>query len=206
MAKIRVLLVDDHALVRRGFRRLLEDDAAVEVVGEASDGLEAEEVARRVRPDVVVLDYALPLQNGALTARKLLAARPELKILMLSMHSEPSYVTLCREAGVAGYLLKNALDLELVDAVKQVAAGETVIDPRLQQAAAPMGKRPLSTREMEVLQHIAAGRANKEIALILGLSANTIAVHRANIMDALGVHNTADLVMHAIRHGLVTLP
>ncbi len=206
MAKIRVLLVDDHALVRRGFRRLLEDDAAVEVVGEASDGLEAEEVARRVRPDVVVLDYALPLQNGALTARKLLAARPELKILMLSMHSEPSYVTLCREAGVTGYLLKNALDLELVDAVKQVAAGETVIDPRLQQAAAPMGKRPLSTREMEVLQHIAAGRANKEIALILGLSANTIAVHRANIMDALGVHNTADLVMHAIRHGLVTLP
>lgn len=206
MAKIRVLLVDDHALVRRGFRRLLEDDAAVEVVGEATDGLEAEEVARRVKPDVVVLDYALPLQNGALTARKLLASQPELKILMLSMHSEPTYVTLCREAGVAGYLLKNALDLELVDAVKQVAAGETVIDPRLQQAAAPVGKRRLSTREMEVLQHIAAGRANKEIASILGLSANTIAVHRANIMDALEVHNTADLVMHAIRHGLVTLP
>jgi len=206
VAKIRVLLVDDHALVRRGFRRLLEDDSEVEVVGEASDGLEAEEVARRVKPDVVVLDYALPLQNGALTARKLLASQPELKILMLSMHSEPTYVTLCREAGVAGYLLKNALDLELVDAVKQVAAGETVIDPRLQQAAAPVGKRRLSTREMEVLQHIAAGRANKEIAAILGLSANTIAVHRANIMDALEVHNAADLVMHAIRHGLVTLP
>jgi DNA-binding NarL/FixJ family response regulator len=206
MAKIRVMLVDDHALVRRGFRRLLEDDAELEVVGEASDGLEAEEVARRVKPDVVVLDYALPLQNGALTARKLRAARPEAKILMLSMHAEPSYVALCREAGVAGYLLKNALDLELVDAVKQVVAGETVIDPRLQQAAAPAGKRPLSTREMEVLQHIAAGRANKEIAAILGLSANTIAVHRANIMDALEVHNTADLVMHAIRHGLVTLP
>lgn len=206
MAKIRVMLVDDHALVRRGFRRLLEDDPDVEVVGEASDGLEAEEVARRAKPDVVVLDYALPLQNGALTARKLLAARPEVKILMLSMHAEPRYVTLCREAGVAGYLLKNALDLELVDAVKQVAAGETVIDPRLAQAAAPVGKRPLSTREMEVLQHIAAGRANKEIAAMLGLSANTIAVHRANIMDALEVHNTADLVMHAIRHGLVTLP
>lgn len=206
MAKIRVMLVDDHALVRRGFRRLLEDDAELEVVGEASDGLEAEEVARKTKPDVVVLDYALPLQNGALTARKLRAARPEVKILMLSMHAEPSYVTLCREAGVAGYLLKNALDLELVDAVKQVAAGETVIDPRLQQAAAPAGKRPLSTREMEVLQHIAAGRANKEIAAILGLSANTIAVHRANIMDALEVHNTADLVMHALRRGLVTLP
>ena len=206
MAKIRVVLVDDHALVRRGFRRLLEDDSEIEVAGEASDGLEAEEVTRRLQPDVVVLDYALPGQNGALTARKLLAAQPELKILMLSMHAEASYVALCREAGVAGYLLKNAFDLELVDAVKQVAAGGTVIDPRLQQAAALAGKRRLSTREMEVLQHIAAGRANKEIATLLGLSANTIAVHRANIMDALEVHNAADLVMHAIRHGLVTPP
>ncbi|MCX6589193.1 MAG: response regulator transcription factor [Acidobacteria bacterium] len=206
MAKIRVVLVDDHALVRRGFRRLLEDDSEIEVAGEASDGLEAEEVTRRLQPDVVVLDYALPGQNGALTARKLLAAQPALKILMLSMHAEASYVALCREAGVAGYLLKNAFDLELVDAVKQVAAGQTVIDPRLQQAAAPAGKRRLSTREMEVLQHIAAGRANKEIATLLGLSANTIAVHRANIMDALEVHNAADLVMHAIRHGLVTPP
>ena len=119
MAKLRVLLVDDHALVRRGFRRLLEDDAEIEVVGEAADGQQAEELAASLQPDVIVLDYALPGQNGALTARRILAARPDAKILILSMHSEPSYVARSREAGASGYLLKNALDLELVQAVKQ---------------------------------------------------------------------------------------
>lgn len=207
MAKIRILLVDDHALVRRGFRRLLEDDADLEVVGEASDGAQAEELARQLKPDVIVLDYALPGQNGALTARKILAAKSTAKILMLSMHSEPSYVEQSREAGASGYLLKNALDLELVQAVKQAAAGEWVQDPRLAQASsATAGNRPLSTRELEVLQHIVAGKSNKEIAATLQLSANTVAVHRANIMDALAVHNTADLVVYAIRHGLAGLP
>ncbi|MFN0100627.1 MAG: response regulator [Bryobacteraceae bacterium] len=207
MAKIRVLLVDDHALVRRGFRRLLEDDPDLEVVGEASDGAQAEELAQQLKPDVIVLDYALPGQNGALTARKILAVRPAVKILMLSMHSEATYVTQSRGAGASGYLLKNALDLELVQAVKQVTTGEWVQDPRLAQAAsATTGKRPLTTREMEVLQHIVAGRPNKEIAAMLQLSVNTVAVHRANIMDALSVHNTADLVVYAIRHGLVSMP
>ncbi len=206
MSKIRVLLVDDHALVRRGFRRLIEDDDAIEVVGEASDGQEAEEQAQRLNPDVIVLDYALPVQNGALTARKILAANPAIRILMLSMHSEPSYVAQSRAAGAAGYLLKNALDLELVAAIKQIAAGQTVEDPRLAQAAAAVfGKRPLSTREMEVLQHIAAGKSNKEIAATLGLSVNTVSVHRNNIMGALEVHNTADLLVHSIRHGLVSV-
>lgn len=207
MAKIRVLLVDDHALVRRGFRRLLEDDPELEVVGEGSDGPQAEELARQLKPDVIVLDYALPGQNGALTARKILAVQPTVKILILSMHSEPSYVTQSREAGATGYLLKNALDLELVQAVKQVLQGEWVQDPRLAQAAsATVGKRLLTTRELEVLQFIVAGRSNKEIAATLQLSVNTVAVHRANIMDAISVHNTADLVVYAIRHGLASLP
>ncbi|MDX1981981.1 MAG: response regulator transcription factor [Bryobacteraceae bacterium] len=207
MSRIRVLLVDDHALVRRGFRRLLEDDPDVEVVGEASDGAQAEELSRQLKPDVVVMDYALPAQSGALTTRKILAGQPGVRVLMLSMHTEPSYVTQSREAGAAGYLLKNALDLELVQAIKQVMAGVWVQDPRLVQAAsATATARALSTRELEVLQHIVAGRSNKEIAAILGLSANTIAVHRANIMDVLGVRNTADLVVYAIRHGLVGLP
>jgi DNA-binding NarL/FixJ family response regulator len=207
MAKIRVLLVDDHALVRRGFRRLLEDDPDLEVVGEASDGAQAEALARELKPDVIVLDYALPGQNGALTARKILAAQPAVNILILSMHSEPSYVTQSREAGATGYLLKNALDLELVQAVKQVTRGEWVQDPRLAQAtSATAGKRLLTTRELEVLQQIVAGRSNKEIAATLQLSVNTVAVHRANIMDAISVHNTADLVVYAIRHGLVSLP
>lgn len=207
MAKVRVLLVDDHALVRRGFRRLLEDDEEIEVVGEASDGAQAEELAQQLKPDVIVLDYALPGQNGALTARKILASRPEAKILILSMHSEPSYVARSKEAGASGYLLKNALDLELVQAVKQVTEGGWLQDPRLAQAgAATTGKRPLTTRELEVLQMIVAGQSNKDIAATLQLSVNTVAVHRANIMDAIEVHNTADLVVYAIRHGLVSLP
>jgi DNA-binding NarL/FixJ family response regulator len=207
VGKIRVLLVDDHALVRRGFRRLLEDDPEIEVAGEAADGMQAEEMAAQVAPDVVVLDYALPGQNGALTARRLLARRPALKILMLSMHAEATYVEQSRQAGASGYLLKNALDLELVDAVKRVAAGEWVQDPRLAQASsASQLRRPLTTREMEVVQLIVAGQSNKEIAATLQVSANTVAVHRANIMAAMGVNNTADLVVFAIRHGLAGLP
>ena len=206
MPKIRVLVVDDHALVRRGFRRLLEDDAELEVVGEATDGDEALELVLREKPDVVVLDYALPGQNGALTARKILAALPKTRILMLSMHAETSYVERSREAGAMGYLLKNALDLELVEAVKQVMLGEWVQDPRLQQEVLEIkAKRALSTRELEVLQQIVAGKSNKEIAMALNLSVNTIAVHRANLMDALQIRNTAELVVYAIRHGLVSL-
>jgi DNA-binding NarL/FixJ family response regulator len=184
----------------------LEDDADIEVVGEAADGQQAEELAVSLQPDVIVLDYALPGQNGALTARRILAAWPAVRILILSMHSEPSYVARSREAGASGYLLKNALDLELVQAVKQVRTGEWLQDPRLAQAtSAAVGKRPLTTRELEVLQMIVAGQSNKDIAATLQLSVNTVAVHRANIMDAIQVHNTADLVVHAIRHGLVSL-
>ena len=205
--RIRVLLVDDHGLVRLGFRRLLEDDPALEVVGEASDGREAVELVRRLRPDVVVMDYAIPGYNGALATRKIREMAPETRILMLSMHSEPSYVQSSREAGASGYLLKNALDLELVAAVKGVLTSDWLADPRLEQAAAASGaKRSLSKRELEVLALIVAGRANKEIAAELGLSVNTVAVHRANIMEALNLHNAAELVVHAIRHGLVSLP
>ncbi len=206
MNKIRVLLVDDHALVRRGFRRLLDDDSEIEVVGEASDGNEAVELVLRLKPDVVVLDYALPDQNGAFVARRIRATESAPRILMLSMHAESSYVKNCELAGVDGYLLKNALDLELADAIKGVMNGNKVIDPRLSKNGEFPGKRPLSMRELEVLQHIVAGRSNKDIASLLGLSVNTVSVHRANIMDALSLHNTADLVVTAIRHGLATMP
>lgn len=205
--KLRVLLVDDHTLVRRGFRRLLEDDPGIEVVGEASDSSEALELSLRLSPDIAVLDYALPPENGALTTRRILAAQPQIKILILSMHSEPSYVRNAKEAGASGYLLKNALDLELVAAVKQVMEGNWTQDPRLAQSApSSTAKRTLSTRELEVLHHIVSGESNKEIASALGLSANTVAVHRANIMEALGIHNTAELVVYAIRNGLVSIP
>jgi DNA-binding NarL/FixJ family response regulator len=202
-----VLLVDDHSLVRLGFRRLLEDDPAIQVVGEASDGAEAVELARKLTPDVVVMDYAMPVYNGALATRMIREAVPTAKILILSMHSEPSYVANSREAGASGYLLKNALDLELVAAVKAVLTSDWVQDPRLEQTTFDSGaKRSLTKRELEVLAHIVAGRSNKEIAVALDLSVNTVAVHRANIMDALNLHNAAELVVYAIRHGLVSLP
>jgi DNA-binding NarL/FixJ family response regulator len=205
---ITVLLVDDHSLVRRGFRRLLEDDPEIRVVGEASDGNEAVAAAAELHPDVVVMDFALPSMNGAVATRHILKDRPEAAVLILSMHSEPSYIRTCVEAGARGYLLKNAMDLELVNAVKRVAAGQRVFDPRLGPMGAPAedGRRPLTTRELEVLQLIVHGKSNKAIATIMGLSANTVNVHRANIMQALGIHNTAELVVYAIREGLVSIP
>jgi DNA-binding NarL/FixJ family response regulator len=205
-AVITVLLVDDHGLVRRGFRRMLEDEPGIQVVGEASDGNDAVEAAARLHPAVVVMDFALPSMNGAVATRCILKARPETAVLILSMHSEPSYVRTCLDAGARGYLLKNAMDLELVDAVKRVAAGERVLDQRLGSLAEREEDAPsLTTRELEVLQLIVLGRSNKEIAAVLGLSANTVAVHRANIMQALNIHNTAELVVYAIRKGLVSI-
>jgi len=205
-AVITVLLVDDHGLVRRGFRRMLEDEPGIQVVGEASDGNDAVEAAARLHPAVVVMDFALPSMNGAVATRCILKARPETAVLILSMHSEPTYVRTCLDAGARGYLLKNAMDLELVDAVKRVAAGERVLDQRLGSLAEREEDAPsLTTRELEVLQLIVLGRSNKEIAAVLGLSANTVAVHRANIMQALDIHNTAELVVYAIRKGLVSI-
>ncbi|MGA2723657.1 MAG: response regulator transcription factor [Bryobacteraceae bacterium] len=203
---ITVLLVDDHGLVRRGFRRMLEDEPGIQVVGEASDGNDAVEAAARLHPAVVVMDFALPSMNGAVATRCILKARPETAVLILSMHSEPSYVRTCLDAGARGYLLKNAMDLELVDAVKRVAAGGRVLDQRLGSLAErEEDAASLTTRELEVLQLIVLGRSNKEIAAVLSLSANTVAVHRANIMQALDIHNTAELVVYAIRKGLVSI-
>jgi DNA-binding NarL/FixJ family response regulator len=205
--QISVLLVDDHSLVRRGFRRMLEDDPGIIVVGEAEDGHQAVQLAAELRPAVVVMDFALPSMNGAVASRHILRNAPETAILILSMHAEASYVRTCLEAGVRGYLLKNAMDLEMVAAVKQVAAGKQVLDPRLGSLDQPSGQPPpqLTTRELEVLQLIVHGKSNKEIAAVLSLSANTVAVHRANIMQALGIHNTAELVVYAIRQGLVSI-
>lgn len=206
--KLTVLLVDDHALVRRGFRRMLEDDSAISVVGEASNGEEAVQLACQLRPQVIVMDCAMPELSGIAAARKILEKFPEARILMLSMHAEETLVRQALEAGARGYVLKNAMDLDLVSAVKSIAAGVTVLDPQLSRPGSLKGERGggLTPRELEILQHIVAGKSNKEIAADLNLSANTVAVHRANIMDTLGIHKTAELVVYAIRNGLVTLP
>jgi DNA-binding NarL/FixJ family response regulator len=203
--KITVLLADDHALVRRGFRRLLADDPSIAVVAEASDGDEAVSLAQELKPQVVVMDVAMPGTNGLAATRAILAKNPGAAILMLSMHSEETLVRQALDAGAKGYVLKNALDLDLASAVKRVAAGETVLDPAVAPREAEGGERTrLSPRELEVLQLICDGHSNREIAAKLGLSVNTVAVHRANIMNTLGVHKTAELVVYAIKNGLVT--
>ena len=204
--EISVLLVDDHSLVRKGFRRMLEDEPGIRVVGEASDGPEAVEAVGLLKPRVVVMDFSLPSMNGAVATRRIRELQPETEVLILSMHAEPSYVRTCLEAGARGYLLKNAMDLELVSAVRKVAASEQTLDRRLGKLAEATEARPkLSTRELEVLQLIVHGKSNKEIAIVLNLSVNTVAVHRANIMQAFDIHNTAELVVYAIRTGLVSI-
>jgi DNA-binding NarL/FixJ family response regulator len=157
--KITVLLADDHSLVRRGFRRLLDDDPAIDVIGEAADGEEAVALAARLQPRVIVMDCVMPKTTGIEAMRRILAASPQTAILMLSMHSD-----------------------------------------------AATGVRPLTPRELEVLQLICDGLSNREIAATLDLSVNTISVHRTNIMTALGVHKAAELVVYAMQHGLVKLP
>jgi DNA-binding NarL/FixJ family response regulator len=206
--KITVLLVDDHSLVRRGFRRILGDEADLEVIGEASDGLEAVNLAQQLRPQVVVMDCALPGVSGIQATRKILEAIPETLVLMLSMHPEETLVRQALEAGARGYILKSAVDLELGAAIRKLVSGEIVLDSQLNREQALKGERSaaLTPRELEILQMIVDGKSNKEIASVLKLSANTVAVHRANIMDALGIHKTAELVVYAIRNGLVNLP
>src|SRR5437879_7809098 len=206
--KITVLLVDDHSLVRRGFRRLLEDEHDMEVVGEAGDGEESVKLAKQLRPQVVIMDCALPGMNGLDATRRIIEDSPETAVLMLSMHSESTWVRQAIEAGAKGYVLKDAMDLELGPAIRKIAAGETVFDPKVEQKSALRGERnaALTQRELEVLQLIVDGKSNKEIATALDLSANTVAVHRANIMNTLGIHKTAELVVYAIRAGLVNVP
>ena len=206
--KITVLLVDDHSLVRRGFRRMLEDEADMEVVGEAGNGEDSIKLAKELHPQVVVMDCALPGMNGLDATRKIIENSPSIAVLMLSMHTESTWVRQAIEAGAKGYVLKNAMDLELGAAIRKVAAGETVFDPQVEQKSVLKGERSaaLTQRELEVLQMIVDGKSNKEIATALELSANTVAVHRANIMNSLGIHKTAELVVYAIRAGLVNVP
>jgi DNA-binding NarL/FixJ family response regulator len=211
---IRIVLIDDHALVRQGFRRILEEEPGLSVVGEAGGALEGVALVRQTRPDVVLMDMAMPDANGIHAAREILRERPETRILVLSMYSDSQYVRSALDAGVAGYILKSALETDLTRAVRAVAQGQQYLSPELsgvliralKDKADPQDDDrfdQLTEREKQVLQLIAHGKSNKEIAVILGLSANTVAVHRANLMSTLGVHKAAELVLYAVRKGLV---
>jgi DNA-binding NarL/FixJ family response regulator len=205
---IRVLLADDHSLVRRGFRRLLEDEPGIQVIGEACDGVQAVDLARTLRPDVIVMDMAMPGLNGTQATIEILKFLPSAGIVILSMYEEANYVRNALKAGARGYLLKNASEVDLAAAVRNVARGKKVIDEKLQQPLdLPREDEPqLTPRERQILQLIAEAKSTKEIAALLDLSVNTVAVHRANIMDRLGVHKTAELVLYAVRSGIAQIP
>jgi len=208
MADITVLLVDDHALVRKGFRRLLEDEQGIQVVGEAKDGAEAVRVAHELKPQVIVMDMSMPGLNGIQACVEILKILPRTAILMLSMYSEEAQVRNAIKAGAKGYVLKNADDVDLAAAIRDVAAGKRVVGPGLLSDINIEDEKTekLTPREKQILQLIAEGKSNKEIAALLDLSPNTVAVHRANLMEALGIHRTAELVLYAVRKGLVHLP
>ena len=209
MGDITVLLADDHSLVRKGFRRLLEDEPGIQVVGEASDGSEAIHLAQELKPQVIVMDMSMPGLNGIQACVEILKVLPKTAILMLSMYSEEAQVRNAIKAGAKGYVLKNAVDVDLASAIRDVAAGKKVVGPGLLSdinIEDDETAEKLTPRERQILQLIAEGKSNKEIAALLELSPNTVAVHRANLMDALGIHRTAELVLYAVRKGLVHLP
>ena len=213
--KIRVLLADDHTLVRQGFRRILEDDPRIVVVGEASTGLTAIAQCKELKPDVAVLDLSMPELGGIEAAGEILKANPSIKILILSMYSNEAYVRKAFEIGAKGYMLKDAIELDLTRAVVSLAEGKAYMSPgisnlvieglksgSLQEPGQDAYER-LSLREKEVLQLIAEGKSNKEVASLLNISVNTVAVHRAHVMEALGLHRTAELVLYAVKRGLI---
>jgi len=204
MSDISVLLVDDHSLVRRGFRRILEDDG-MKVVGEASNGVEAIHMANELKPQVVVMDLSMPQLDGVQATKEIVKSLPETQVLILSMHSDDNYVRNALDAGAKGYLLKSAIDVDLVGAIKVVSEGKRYIGSGLKYVAHEQEDElhRLTAREKQVLQLIAQGRSNKEIAALLELSVNTVSVHRANLMEKMNIHRTAELVLFAIRKGLV---
>jgi DNA-binding NarL/FixJ family response regulator len=210
MSKIRIVLADDHSVVRQGFRRILEAQADMEIVGEASNGREALETATKLSPDVVVMDVAMPELNGIEATRRMGDAAPRTRVLALSMHKDSVYVREILRAGARGYLLKDAVDEDLIAAVRAVARGEGYLSPGVADAVLTDYRQHvtdpidlLTSREREVLQLIAEGKTNKEIATTLNLSVYTVDAHRGRIMEKLNLHSTGELVRFAIRKGLV---
>ncbi len=213
--KVRVLLAEDHTLVRQGFRRILEDDPRLAVVGEASTGLAAIAECAKLKPDVVIMDLSMPELGGLEATAEILKANPQTKVLILSMYSNESYVRKAFEAGAQGYVLKSAIDVDLTRAVFALVEGGVYMSPGISKMVVESLKsggssevtydpyERLTLREKEVLQLIAQGKSNKEIATLFNISVNTVAVHRARVMETLGLHGTAELVLYAVKKRLI---
>ncbi len=213
--KTRILLADDHGVVRKGLRFLLESEPDLNVVGEAADGHEAVSLAQSLLPDVVVMDIAMPRLNGIDATSQIVHARPETAVIILSMHSDEEYVVRALSAGAKGYLLKDSAEEDIVRAIHTVASAKPFFSPditqallddyvrRLQQSGKTDSYDLLSDREKEVLHLLAEGKTNKEVAAILNLSTYTVETHRTHLMQKLNVHNTAELVLYAVRKKII---
>ena len=213
MGALRILLADDHTMVRQGLRKVLEERPEWQVVAEAGDGHEAVRLAELHKPNVAVLDVAMPLLNGIEATRRIAKRVPQTRILVLSMYSDEAYVTQMMKAGATGYLLKDSAGVDLLEAVQSVAQGKSYFSPavaRLMSDDYARQRGPdddryesLSDREREIFQLIAEGKANKEIAALLFISISTVETHRARIMEKLDLHSAAEIVLHAVRRGVI---
>jgi two-component system response regulator NreC len=213
---IRILLADDHNVMRRGLRLLLENQRGFEVVGEASDGRQAVELAETVKPDVAVLDIAMPNLSGIEAAKRISAALPNTPIVILSMHSDESYVLRALKAGAKGYLLKDSAEGDLIQAIRSVHEGKAFFSPEISRMLVDDYIREirmrgvddsyelLTAREREILQLLAEGKSNKDIANLLNLSLYTVETHRRNLQDKLNLHSVAELILYAVRKGVIS--
>jgi two-component system, NarL family, response regulator NreC len=210
MRRTRILLADDHAVVRQGFKMILSAQSDMEIVGEAANGREAVELAEQLKPDVVVMDVAMPELNGIEATRRLVSGAPHTRVIALSMHKDSVYVREILRAGARGYLLKDSGAEDLVRAIRAVASGESWLSPAVSNAVLDDYRRHvtnpidlLTSREREVLQMLAEGKTNKEIASVLNLSVYTVDAHRGRIMEKLNLHSINELVRFAVRNGLI---
>jgi two-component system response regulator NreC len=216
LGKLRILVGDDHTLVRQGFRKILEERAEWAVVAEASDGRDAVRLALSAQPDVAILDIGMPVLNGIEATRQIVRRLPSVHVLILSMHAEEAYIIQALKAGARGYMLKDSADIDLIRGVGAVAAGKSFFSPAVAKvmlddyvrhlAEKGIADRfdSLSEREREIFQLIAEGHANKAIAVLLSVSPATVETHRAHILQKLDVHNTAELVLYAVRRGVIS--
>jgi len=215
MTPLRILIADDHTLVRQGLRKIIESQSGWVVVGEAGDGRDAVQQTMDLQPDVVVMDIAMPRLNGVEALQQIERRQPNTRVLVLSMYSDEAYVTRAVRAGAAGYLLKDSADVDLIQAVGALSEGKSFFSPAvarvlLDEYVRQLAERgiadrfdTLSEREREVFQLIAEGHSNKEVATMLHISPTTVETHRAHIMEKLDLHSTADIVLCAVRKGIV---
>ena len=216
MRKTRILLADDHQLMRSGLRLVIEQQPDLTIVGEAADGREAVAIAKSVRPDVAVMDISMPNLNGIEAAHQIIQSQPDIAVIVLSMHTDESYVLRALKAGAKGYLLKDSAEADLIAAVRAVARGKSFFSPavskvllddymrKLKRSGAEDAYDLLTPREREILQLVAEGKSNKEVANLLNLSVYTVETHRSNVMQKLNLKGIPELTLYAVRKGIIS--